>query len=270
MNADLLAELEFAARLAEAARPAALAHFRTGAAVTDKGEGAGFDPVTAADREAEAAIRAELAAHRPHDSVLGEEGEPVEGSSDRTWVIDPIDGTRAFIAGLPTWCVLIALMEDGRPILSVIDQPFTGERFLGLDAGDTRGAWYERAGSRRPIRVSGRVSLEQTILSTTDPALFDPAGRAAFDAVSARVRLRRYGLDAYAYAMTALGGVDLVIESGLKLWDRAALAPVVRGAGGVFTGWNGEPEPESGAVVAAAGEALHAETLDVLASARRA
>jgi len=263
---DPLSELELAARLADAARPVTLRHFRAGVDIINKSD-ADFDPVTAADREAEAAIRAMLAEHRPQDSIIGEEGVPVTGDSGRTWVLDPIDGTRAFIAGLPTWCVLIALMEGGRPILSVIDQPFTGERFLGLDARGERAAWLERHGARRPIRGSGRARLADAVLSTTDPGLFSAAERLRFEAVSARTRLRRYGLDAYAYAMTALGGVDLVIESGLQLWDRAALAPVVRGAGGVFTGWSGEAEPEDGAVVAAAGEALHAETLDVLASA---
>lgn len=270
MNARQTSDLDLAARLADAARAPALKHFRTQTAVTDKArasDGAAFDPVTAADQEAEAAIRAILAQARPDDGVIGEEGGVREGRSGRIWVIDPIDGTRAFIAGLPTWCVLIALIEDGRPALSVIDQPYTDERFLGIDAAGARNAWIERGGERRPLRVSGRTRLEESILSTTDPNLFPAEERVRFEALRARARLTRYGLDAYAYAMTALGGVDLVVESGLKLWDRAALAPVVRGAGGLFTGWKGEDDPASGAVVAAAGEALHAEALRVLGSA---
>jgi len=249
-----------AASLAEAARPLALAHFRAGVRAVAK-PGLEFDPVTAADREIEAAIRARLAELRPDDGVLGEEEAATASRSGRTWVIDPIDGTRAFIAGLPTWCVLIALQDETGPRLSVIDQPFTGERFSGVTG---EAAWLERAGSRTKVRVRACRTLSDAIFSTTDPGLFAGAETQAVMGVAGAAKVRRYGLDAYAYAALALGGVDLVVESGLKAWDVAALIPVVTGAGGVVTDWAGAPCHGGGQVVAAATPELHAEALALL------
>jgi len=262
---DALAEaLSFAGRLADAGRPVALAHFRSGAAADNK-HAAGFDPVTAADRGVEAVIRALIAEHRPEDGVIGEEGAPSTSRSGLTWVIDPIDGTRAFIAGLPTWTTLIALQDETGPLISVIDQPFTGERFLGASG---HGAWLEHCGERRPISVRDGVSaIADAIVSTTDPGLFQGAEAKAFSSIAATAKVRRYGLDAYAYAALAMGGIDLVVESGLKAWDAAALIPVVTGAGGVVTSWSGGACHEGGQVVAAAGKALHDEALARLASA---
>ncbi|MCR9129290.1 MAG: histidinol-phosphatase [Alphaproteobacteria bacterium] len=262
---DALSEaLSFAGRLADAGRPVALEHFRSGAAADNK-HAAGFDPVTAADRGVEAVIRELLAEHRPRDGVIGEEGAPSPSRSGLTWVIDPIDGTRAFIAGLPTWTTLIALQDETGPLISVIDQPFTGERFLGAA---NRGAWLEHRGDRRPLSVREGVSgISDAILSTTDPGLFEGREADAFSGIAVAAKVRRYGLDAYAYAALALGGVDLVVESGLKAWDAAALIPVVTGAGGVVTSWSGGPCHGGGQVVAAATPALHAEALTHLASA---
>ncbi|MGJ3232029.1 MAG: histidinol-phosphatase [Oceanicaulis sp.] len=253
-------DLALAASLAEAARPIALAYFRTGL-TADAKPGAEFDPVTEADRGVEAAIRARLDAARPEDGVLGEEQAAKPSRSGRTWVIDPIDGTRAFIAGLPTWTILIALQGAGGPVLSVIDQPFTGERFFGV-CGER--AWLERAGVRSELRTRRCETVSDAIFSTTDPGLFSPAETPAVSALAAGAKVRRFGLDAYAYAALALGGVDLVVESGLKPWDAAALIPVVTGAGGVVSNWSGGPCHEGGQVVAAATPALHAEALAVL------
>jgi len=258
------ADLAFASRLADTAREIALAHFRTGAAAEDK-PGAIYDPVTEADRAIEARMRGLIGEHRPGDGVLGEEAAPTASHNGRTWVIDPIDGTRAFIAGLPTWCVLIALCDETGPRLSVIDQPFTGERFIGV-TGES--AFFEHGGMRRPMRTrEGVRCINEAILSTTDPGLFSGAERAAFDALGARARVRRFGLDAYGYAALALGGVDLVIENGLKPWDVGALIPVVSGAGGVITDWRGGACHRGGQVVAASSADLHAEALETLSKA---
>ena len=261
---DVEAELAVAAQLADAARPIALLHFRTGLNVDAK-PASEFDPVTEADRAIESRMRALLAHLRPADGVLGEEQAETPSRSGHTWVLDPIDGTRAFIAGLPTWCVLIALYGPNGPILSVIDQPFTGERFIGVSG---QSSWFERANGRERMRTRDSVlRVEDAILSTTDPGLFAGAEADAFAQIARSAKVRRYGLDAYGYAALALGGVDLVIESGLKSWDVGALIPVVSGAGGVITNWRGGPAHEGGQLVAAANPALHAQVLERLAPA---
>jgi histidinol phosphatase-like enzyme (inositol monophosphatase family) len=261
---DLAEALDFAGRLADAGRPVALEHFRAGARAANKDEG-GFDPVTAADTGAEAVIREHILQDRPQDGILGEEGDAHPSRSGKTWVIDPIDGTRAFIAGLTSWTILIALQDADGPLVSIIDQPFTGERFLGA-AG--HGAWLDHGGTRRLLHArTGVGTLDDAILSTTDPGLFTPAEAEAFSAIAGAAKVRRYGLDAYAYAMLALGGIDLVVESGLKPWDTAALIPVVTGAGGVVTDWSGGACHGGGQVVAAATPALHARALEALAAA---
>lgn len=252
--------------LADAARAAALPHFRNGIDARNKAA-TGFDPVTAADTAAEAAIRALLVAHRPDDGIIGEEEAARASRSGRTWILDPIDGTRAFLAGLPSWCVLIALAEEAGPVLSVIDQPHIGERFTGSTGPAGRSAHVERDGKRLLLRVGEARALKDAIGETTDPYLFVGREAQAFGAVRQQARLMRYGLDAYGYAMIAHGGLDFVIESGLKTWDVAALVPVVEGAGGVLTNWRGGPAYQGGQVVAASSEALHDELLAFLADA---
>lgn len=255
-------DLAFAGQLAEEARAIALRFFRSGL-TADAKPAAEFDPVTEADRAIEARLRALIAEHRPGDGVLGEEQAAQHSTTGRTWVIDPIDGTRAFIAGLPTWCVLIALFGPDGPLLSVIDQPFTGERFIGVQS---EAAFLEHNGARTPIRARTSVAgLADAILSTTDPGLFQGNEAEAFHALARRTKVRRYGLDAYGYAALAVGGVDLVVESGLKAWDVGALIPVVTGAGGVITDWRGGPAHEGGQLIAAATPALHAAALEFLA-----
>lgn len=264
--ADLNCELAFARRLADAGRPVALEHFRTGVSADNKSV-SDYDPVTQADRGVESTLRALIAEHRPDDGIIGEEGEASASFSGLTWVLDPIDGTRAYIAGLPTWTMLIALQDESGPLLSVVDQPFTGERFCALT---DQAAWLEHGETRRRLSVrAGVTRLEDAIAATTDPGLFEGEEARAFQAATSPARVRRYGLDAYAYAALALGGVDLVIESGLKAWDVAALVPLVTGAGGVITDWSGRPCHTGGQVVAASSKALHAVALDRLAAAAR-
>ena len=257
---------EVAARMAEAARAATLAHFRApGLSADNKAAGAAFDPVTVADRASEAAMRAVLATDRPDDAILGEEEARKEGTTGLTWVLDPIDGTRAFISGLPSWGVLIALDDGTRGRIGMIDQPYIGERFCGITGPDPE-AWLERGGTRMPIRTRRCGGLEQATLMTTDPTLFTPEDEDKFRAVRDRVRLTRYGMDCYAYAMLALGQIDLVIESGLQAYDIAAPAALVQAAGGVVTDWQGGDCRWGGHAVAAGDPALHRAALELLNS----
>ncbi len=226
--------LSFADELADAARAAILPFFRA-AHVIDNKKPAGFDPVTEADHASERAIRALIAKRFPDHGVLGEEFGHAPTRDGYTWIVDPIDGTRGFIAGLPLWGVLIALAKDGAPIIGVIDQPYLGERFRGWPGG----ADLVTHEGVRSLRVRACAGLNEARLATTDPTLFSGEDAARFARVRDRARLTRYGCDCYAYAMLALGGLDCVIENGLSPWDVAALAPVIEGAGGALTDWNG-------------------------------
>ncbi|MBD1551731.1 histidinol-phosphatase [Pseudomonas typographi] len=252
-----LAELRaFAETLAQAAANAALPHFRTRHAVENKLEG-GFDPVTLADKGAEQAMRALIHARYPEHGILGEEYGEEPGSSPLTWVLDPIDGTRAFITGLPLWGTLIALNDGTRPVLGVMSQPFTGERFVG----SAEGAWL---GEQR-LHTRRCASLADAVLMSTSPQLFDiPSRKAVFDTLSGQARMTRYGGDCYAYCMLAMGLVDVVIEDNLKPYDVQALIPIIEAAGGCMTAWDGGTAQHGGAVVAAGDPVLHAWLLEQL------
>ncbi len=249
--------------LADIARAAILPWFRKPALAADNKADEGFDPVTQADRASEEAMRAYLRAHRPEDGILGEEFAPVESRSGLTWVLDPVDGTRGFLAGTPCWGVLIALADSEGPFLGVIDQPYIGERFLGgLGQGWTVGPQGERA-----LRTRESVALEEAVLFTTFPEIGTEAERAAFGRVARAVRLTRYGMDCYAYALLAAGHVDLVIEAGLNAYDIAAPQAVIAAAGGIVTNWQGGRVDAGGQVIAAANSALHAQALALLQGA---
>lgn len=266
MTPDLKEYIDFAWRLADAARLETLPRFRCGGAVDCK-EGAGFDPVTDADREAERRIRAMIEETYPSHGIIGEEFGAAREEADWRWVLDPVDGTRAFICGVASWATLIALEHRGRPVVSIVDQPFTDERWVGAGGATV----LTRAGSSRACQTSGSKALGEARLSTTDPrktGYFTAEEALAFERVAARARVCRFSLDAYAYGLLALGELDLVLESSLKHHDYAALIPVVEGAGGVITGWRGEPLAESprGRIVAAATPALHAQAVEMLSS----
>lgn len=259
---SLIVELTaFAQKLADAASRASLPHFRMEIPITDKGGPSDYDPVTAADQEAEAAIRALIRATYPDHGILGEEGGHTRGTSPFTWVLDPIDGTRAFIAGLPLWTTLIALNDGMKPIIGIIDQPYLGERFIGTPAG----AFLQSRGEMRLLSTRPRVKLSEAIFSTTTPLLFEsPREKRIHDAIVGRTKLTRYGCDAYAYALLAAGRIDLVVEVGLKPWDVQALMPVIQAAGGVIANFEGGTASEGGSVVAAATPALLEECLDLI------
>ncbi|WP_245999467.1 histidinol-phosphatase [Paracoccus methylarcula] len=252
--------IDTAHEMADAARRAILPLFRDVSLATDNKRPADFDPVTEADRAAEMAMREVLARRRPKDAIFGEEYGRQEGSSGLTWILDPIDGTRAFICGAPSWGVLIGL-GDGQGIrYGLIDQPYIGERFEGgLGLSRLTGPM-----GQRPLAVRNGVALEQAVLMTTFPELGTEAEAAAFRRVAAKVRLTRYGLDCYAYALLALGQVDLVIEAGLQSYDIAGPLAVIEAAGGIVTDWQGGSAAQGGQVVAAATELLHRQALDLL------
>ena len=257
----------FAGRLADAARLETLPRFRAGSRVFNKA-GIWFDPVTDADREAERALRRMINAVYPRHGVIGEEFGAERADAEFRWVIDPVDGTRAFMCGAATWATLIALERDGVATLGVIDQPFTDERWTGTPAG----ARYRRGAVERECRTSGLVDISRARLSTTDPrreAYFSGGEAAAFAALAAKCQVARFSLDAYAYGLLAIGELDLVVEASLKHHDYCALAPVVEGAGGVISGWRGETlgaDPR-GRVVAAATPELHDAAMELLREA---
>ncbi len=260
MTARDLSDLDLAHAMADAAREAILPFFRAEGLIDENKLESGYDPVTKADRAAERAMRALLNAHRPEDGIWGEEFGQQPGKSGRTWVLDPIDGTRGFVAGTPTWGVLIALSQEDGPVLGVIDQPYIGERFIG-DA--TEASWSGPMG-KRPLACRDTATLEQAILFTTFPEVGQPRDRDGFLAVSRHVKLTRYGMDCYAYALLAAGQIDLVIEAELNAYDIQAPIAVIEAAGGVVTGWSGAPAHGGGQVVAAANPTLHARALELL------
>ncbi len=252
--------LSFAHRLADAARAETLARWARGCAAEDKSGGTAFDPVTEADREAERAMRRLIEQSFPEHGISGEEFPDRPARGPYCWSLDPIDGTRSFICGLPTWTTLIALLEGGRPVLGLIDAPCLDERYLGSRGTRLfRSAWGERT-----FAVGGCTSLAEARLSTTDPYLFQGADAEAFEALRRRVRTIRYGHDGYAYARLAAGTLDLVVEAGLKPHDYHALSPVVRAAGGTIGDWSGGDDFSEGRIVAAATRALYDEAVAAL------
>jgi histidinol phosphatase-like enzyme (inositol monophosphatase family) len=253
---------ETAHAMADAARAAILPMFRHHTLKAVSKDSTQFDPVTQADRTAESAMRAILATRRPQDAIIGEEDTATAGQSGLTWVIDPIDGTRGFISGTPTWGVLIALCTQNGPIYGLIDQPYIGERFEGgFGLAEMTGPL-----GTTPLGVRPGTDLSQAILFSTFPEIGTPQDRAAFETVAAQVRLTRYGMDCYAYALLAAGHIDLVIEAGLQTYDIAAPIAVIEAAGGIVTDWSGGPVHQGGRAIAAASPELHQAALRHLAA----
>lgn len=246
------------AGIADAVAPISLRYFRQSIEVEHKAD---QSPVTVADREIETAIRQLIAHHYPDDAILGEEhgGDPVMDGP--LWVIDPIDGTKSFVAGIPLYGTLIAYAMNGHPVVGAIDMPALRERWIGVKGRRT-------TFNDRPCRTSGCTELAQARVATTSIDMFAGADRERFDALSAAARHRLFGGDCYLYGTLASGGLDLVVEAMLKPYDLAALLPVVEGAGGVMTDWRGEPitVASDGWVVAAATPELHAHAIAYLST----
>jgi len=261
--AEQRALLAVAAELADVARPATLAHFRSDGLLAESKERGHFDPVTAADRASEQAMRAVLARLRPQDAIHGEEFGKATGSSGLTWVLDPIDGTRAYLSGTPTWGVLVGLRSAERALLGIIDQPYIGERFTGgFGRAEVVGPHGKRKLAVRPARP-----LSEAILFSTFPEVGSEAEGRAFRQLAARARLTRYGMDCYAYALLAAGQIDLVVEAGLQPYDVVAPIAVIEAAGGIVTDWQGSPALDGGRVLAAANAEIHAAALAILTEA---
>lgn len=263
ISADLAAELkDVADALADAARTATLLHFRAEGLSADNKEADRFDPVTVADRLSETRMREILAQRRPQDGILGEEFGTTAGTSGLTWVLDPIDGTRSYLSGTPTWGVLIAVGDENGPIYGLIDQPYIGERFYGgLGRAEVNGPL-----GRKTLKTRAPRPLSEAILFTTFPEVGTLADGAAFNRVKTQAQLTRYGCDCYAYALIAAGQIDLVIEAGLLAYDVQGPIAVIEAAGGVVTDWQGQPCHMGGRVLAAANRAIHAEALALLNS----
>ena len=254
--------IAFAHRLADASGAAIRPYFRRRIEVTDKGSAqSGFDPVTAADREAERAMRAIIERERPEDGILGEEFGEKPSRNGLRWVLDPVDGTRAFITGRHEWGSLIALEKNGKPVLGLIDQPVLGERFIGVN-GESH---MLTEGEDLQLQVHACGHLSEAILCATHPsAYFTPQEREAFAKIDARVRMTRFG-GGYLFVALALGFVDLIVESSFKRWDVAALIPIVEGAGGIVTGWQGNSCENSGQGLAAGDARVHCAAMEWLA-----
>jgi len=263
MDRALTDRIALAQRLADAARAVIRPYFRRRIDVTDKGPAGFFDPVTEADKRAEQVMRDLIAASYPDDGILGEEFGHRAGNSGFVWVLDPIDGTRAFIAGQPLWGTLIALEHNGVPVMGVLDQPFLDERFTS-SAGVSE---LRTAAATQTLKTRACAELGDAVICTTHPMLhFNDADRQRYWNVEKRCRLSRYGGDCYAYALVAMGFVDLVIETDLKRWDIAPIIPIIEGAGGIVTSWDGKSPAAGGNVVAAGDARVHAEALKVLAA----
>ena len=252
-SAARLAELEaFLLELNGAAAGVTLPLFRAGIGMENKADqGAAYDPVTAADRGAEAEIRRLIAARYPDHGVIGEEYGEDRPDAEFVWILDPVDGTRAFVAGLPLWCHLIGLRFQGQPLLGLIGQPYLDEAFLGTPTGSRLHA----RGQVSPLKVRACPALTDAIIASTDPdAIFNGAELGAWRQVRAAARLVRLGGDAYIFALVAAGCIDMVVESGLKLWDIDPVQPVIEHAGGVVADWRGKPIGRKGGQVVAAGD----------------
>jgi len=247
---------ELAAISGETIRP----FFRSALGIENKSRSGGFDPVTAADRAAEAAMRALIKRTFPEHGVVGEEFGAERPDAEYVWVLDPIDGTKSFICGMPVWGTLIALTRRGEPIYGMMHQPFIREHF----SGDGRGARYRGPAGERALRVRECASLADAVLCTTSPLLMNDGDRARFERVEKEVRLSRYGGDCYAYCVLAAGHVDLVIETELKPHDVLPLIPIIEGAGGIITSWENGSARNSGRIVAAGDKRVHTRALEVL------
>lgn len=255
----------FVGRLADIASETILPFFRTALRADDKNVGGPFDPVTEADHAAEAAMRRLITETFPNHGVIGEEFGSVRPDADYVWVLDPIDGTKSFIAGLPTWGSLIGLLHKGAPTYGILVQPFTRERFIGDGEGAVwRGIGADHQITKRKLVTRFCAELGEATLLTTSPLLFSEKKLAAFRRVESKTRLSRYGGDCYGYAMVAAGHVDCVIESGLKIYDIAPLIPIIEGAGGIVTTWDGGGAAQGGDIVASGCAPLHEAVLTLL------
>ena len=254
--------LEFAHVLADISARAILPYFRKPLTIANKAGPSAFDPVTAADRAAERAIRKAVQVRFPDHGIVGEEYGTVAGKGRYRWLIDPIDGTRAFIIGSPLWGTLIGLMDGPRPVLGLMNQPFTGERYW---SGERQSYFRHSSGIEQTIHTRACASLSEALLTASSPDLFETQEeQARFAALASAVRLRRFGGDCYNYCLLALGQIDLVVEAGLKDFDIVPLIPIIERAGGVVSTWEGGDPRRGGRILAAGDPRLHEQAVKIL------
>ena len=251
--------LEGAHAFADLSGPAVLKYFRKTIAVDNKA-GSGFDPVTAADRGAEKVIAKALKTRFPGHAITGEEFGSSHSESRYRWIVDPIDGTRAFIMGSPLWGTLIGLLDGGTPLLGIMDQPFTGERYYSAE----KTSHLRRNGKTATLKTRPCPSLSDAVLTSTHPGLFNEAQKEKLARLENGVRMTRFGGDCYGYCLLAAGFVDLIIEPGLKSYDIAALIPIIERAGGIVTTWDGGPAGNGGDIIACGDKRLHEAALKVM------
>jgi len=251
---------QFFCELAEVSGSVILPFFRVAHSVTNKKAGSGFDPVTEADRGAELAIRQKIRNRFPAHSIRGEEFGVENEGAEYQWIIDPIDGTRGFICGLPTWGTLVGLTRHGLPVHGMMNQPHVGERFMG----DGKTATLVSAGGKRRLAARRCESLGDAFLATTSPRIIKEKAGEAYDRLESKCRLARYGTDCYAYALLAAGQIDLVCETGLQDYDIVPLIPIIEGAGGIVTTWSGDSAAKGGSIIAAGDHRMHEAALKIL------
>lgn len=251
----------FAIELAEASAAAILPYFRQNTAIDVK-DGPVWDPVTEGDRAGERAIRALIERHYPDHAIHGEEYGFKEGRSPFTWVLDPVDGTRAFVSGMPTWATLIGLSFEGRPVLGLMNQPVVGDMFHG----SPRGAWHSYRGKASPISVRRNVPLARATIGTTAPELYrSEQNQRRFQELRAKAQLTRYGGDSYFFCLLAAGHIDIAMDCGLQPYDITPLLPIITAAGGVAAEWTGGDLARGGNVITAGSQALLDEALAIMA-----
>jgi len=251
----------FALTLARAAAAQILPHFRQNVSVDIK-EGTHWDPVTEGDRAGERAMRHLIEKHHPSHGIIGEEFGTKTGASGLTWILDPVDGTRAFVIGLPTWATLIGLYADGSPLLGVMCQPFIGDTFYGHEEG----AWLDHRGHVGPIRVRPGRKLKDALVGTTAPHLYVGDSEAPFRRLSDTTKTVRFGLDCYSFGLLAAGHLDIALDPSLQIYDIAALIPIMRGAGAVVGSWTDNNPAQGGNVLAAASQELYDEARHIMRS----
>lgn len=256
---DWSALTQFALELSRSAAREILPHFRQNTPIDVK-EHETWDPVTEGDRAGERAIRALIEKHHPTHGIIGEEYGTKTGSSGLTWVLDPVDGTRAFVIGLPTWATLIGLYEDGVPKLGVMCQPFVGDTFYG----NPHGAWLDHRGNTSTIRVRAHCPLAEAAVGTTSPHLYRDENSNAFERLRNSAKVTRYGGDAYFFSLLAAGHLDIAMDAGLQIYDIAALIPIIRGAGGHVGSWTGDDVHKGGNILAASSQRLFEEAASTM------
>jgi myo-inositol-1(or 4)-monophosphatase len=256
-QAEITELTHFALELADASAKIILPQFRKNIIIDNKLD-AGWDPVTEADRSAELVIRDMIEKHFPSHGIIGEEFGNKPGTSTYSWVLDPIDGTRSFVIGMPTWATLIGLYRDGQPLLGVMNQPFVGEMFYG----NPDGAWTKHNGQTQAIRVRPPVPLAKAALGTTSPYLYEDNSN--FEALRKSVTAHRFGGDAYFFGLLAAGHLDIAMDPKLQIYDIAALIPIIKGAGGVVGSWTDTNPTQGGNVLCASSQVLLDEAVAVM------